>query len=135
MVNHKVIYDSQCRFCVLTKDIISKIDNSASLDFIPMSSDITENGYGELEQIILITPEGDHAYGFRSILKIVQNIPVLYFLLPLFYFLNVTGLGQIMYSQVARRRYHIPETILKIMEKIALGKRGIENVQGTKRIS
>ena len=47
-------------------------------------------------------------YGFESIYRILKEIPLFWFFIPLFYFLKITRIGDFLYDEFAIKRKIIP---------------------------
>ncbi|WP_188680955.1 thiol-disulfide oxidoreductase DCC family protein [Thermogymnomonas acidicola] len=89
------MYDDTCRLC------------SVSAGALDPSELVRASEVGDpsgLEGVILITESGKYV-GFDAVLEIAKRKENLFPLLPALLFLQVTGLGNLLYRAVAERRH------------------------------
>ena len=105
-----IIYDGQCGFCIRSLEIVRKFDVSRVLSFYDSHVPATLERFPQLRDADLADAmytiaAGEPPYrGFYSFRRILWASPLLWALLPLFYFPGVALIGERVYAWVASHR-------------------------------
>ena len=107
-----LIYDGNCQFCVASVQKLKMMDLFAALKFVDFHqvSDL-KNLHPELtkdlvmSQLYLVEPDGKLYGGFGAFRRLCFVMPMLYPVIPVFYFPGMGILGPIVYRFMAKNRY------------------------------
>ncbi len=109
----KVIYDANCEFCRLVKDVVEKYDGG-SLDFTVQEhgstngtdADGSQAAIAQKDRLTILDQSGNFSSdGIDSMIFLSRKVKVFFPLLPLLLLLKFIGIGQLAYDFVARNRY------------------------------
>lgn len=105
-----IIYDGQCSFCVRSLLIVRTLDLYGSLRFYDSRQPATFARFSSLRQVdvdaaMYAEVEGEELYsGFFAFRRLIWNSPLLWILIPVFYFPGASLYGPRVYTWVARNR-------------------------------
>lgn len=108
-----VIYDGHCRFCRSQVERLHLWDSRKRLTFLSLHDERVAQRYPDLsheelmEQMYVVTADGDRFGGAAAFREIAKRLPRLYLLVPLLYIPFTLPVYQWMYRQVAKRRYQL----------------------------
>ncbi|SRR5260370_40033168 len=105
-----IIFDGQCGFCIRSLRVVRALDIRAALRFHDANRAETLELFPELRGATLA--EAMYAYvqgevphrGFYAFRRVLWSSPLMWPLIPLFYFPGVSFLGERVYAWVARNR-------------------------------
>lgn len=107
-----IYYDNYCANCTRFAGLIQKLNWFHSIKIKQLRN---PNHINEATGIDLHLAEQQIAsydtkwnYGFSTIFKIILNLPLFWILIPFFWILQISGLGQYLYLQWAVKRKIIP---------------------------
>jgi len=116
---NQLIYDGKCPFCICSVQRLKCMDLSGTLQLIDLHSlkniktlhpDLTRAL--AMSQIHLIEPDGALYGGFRVFQRLCFKMPMLYLLIPVFYFPGMRVIGSFVYRIIAKKRYLLHRDIL-----------------------
>jgi predicted DCC family thiol-disulfide oxidoreductase YuxK len=106
-----VIYDGQCGFCIRSLKVCRALDVRGALQFhdANMRKEVLvlfpELGQADFENAMFaVAPDRSVTRGFFAFRRIVWESPLMWPLLPVFYFPGARWIGPKMYAWVARNR-------------------------------
>jgi predicted DCC family thiol-disulfide oxidoreductase YuxK len=108
-----VLFDGQCRFCRGQVERLAKWDLKGRLSYLSLHDPRVASTYPSLrheqlmEQMFIITPDGDAFGGADAVRFLTRYLPNLWWLAPLTHVPFTRPLQQWVYQQVAKRRYQI----------------------------
>lgn len=110
-MNRRIMFDENCEFCVVTKNVVEKYGSGSDLSFVTLD-EMRERGIRHddhmLERITVLDDSGKaESEGIDSMIFISRRVGVLYPLYPFFRLLKTLGIGQAFYDLIARNRYLI----------------------------
>ena len=111
MKNLIIVYDDWCHYCIRFSKLIKKFDILRKISFFKLRKDSIdiENFDNNLALKKMASyKNGIWMYGFESIYRILKEIPLFWFFIPLFYFLKITRIGDFLYDEFAIKRKIIP---------------------------
>lgn len=111
MKNLIIVYDDWCPYCIRFSKLIKKFDFLRKISFFKLRKDSIdiENFDNNLALKKMASyKNGIWMYGFESIYRILKEIPLFWFFIPLFYFLKITRIGDFLYDEFAIKRKIIP---------------------------
>jgi predicted DCC family thiol-disulfide oxidoreductase YuxK len=111
MKNLIIVYDDWCPYCIRFSKLIKKFDILRKISFFKLRKDSIdiENFDNNLALKKMASyKNGIWMYGFESIYRILKEIPLFWFFIPLFYFLKITRIGDFLYDEFAIKRKIIP---------------------------
>ena len=111
MKNLIIVYDDWCPYCIRFSKLIKKFDILRKISFFKLRKDSIdiENFDNNLALKKMASyKNGKWMYGFESIYRILKEIPLFWFFIPLFYFLKITRIGDFLYDEFAIKRKIIP---------------------------
>lgn len=111
MKNLIIVYDDWCPYCIRFSKLIKKFDILRKISFFKLRKDSIdiENFDNNLALKKMASyKNGIWIYGFESIYRILKEIPLFWFFIPLFYFLKITRIGDFLYDEFAIKRKIIP---------------------------
>ena len=111
MKNLIIVYDYWCPYCIRFSKLIKKFDILRKISFFKLRKDSIdiENFDNNLALKKMASyKNGIWMYGFESIYRILKEIPLFWFFIPLFYFLKITRIGDFLYDEFAIKRKIIP---------------------------
>ncbi|HLG22583.1 MAG TPA: DUF393 domain-containing protein [Candidatus Manganitrophaceae bacterium] len=106
-----LIYDSECRFCVIFKEWIEKWDRRKRIRFIPFQSGEAKRRLPELtaltclDAIRFIDHEGQVSSGVEAFRKLLRLLPMGRLIASLFYIPGFSWLAVRVYRRIAENRY------------------------------
>lgn len=107
-----IYYDNYCPNCTRFAGVVHRLDCLHRVEIRPLRNleqrdrEMGINiGFAEKE---MASYDGRWAYGYPTLVKIFEKLPAFWLALPLFWLLKFTGLGQILYLQLAVNRKIIP---------------------------
>lgn len=112
---YQLIYDGRCRFCrgsltyLKVMDLFGRIDDvdlHGIHDFSAIHPDLSKEK--ALHRVYLTAPDGRLLGGFFAFRCLTLMMPMLYFLVPVFYCPGSGVIGPAVYQFIARHRYLIP---------------------------
>lgn len=103
-----VFYDGHCPFCVRSKNVLEKLDRLNLLSFVSFRE--LRNEEMPLDPVemenAMVAVSGTKKYaGMHAVSKIFKQIPELFPLYLGISVLNLLGVGERVYSKIARSRY------------------------------
>lgn len=104
-----IFYDNWCPKCIKFTTLIKRLDffNNISIKEL-RNMNIEKYSNINLQKaeshMASINPKGEVFYGYDTILKISSILPLLWLFLPLFCLFKLTGLGTIIYREIAINR-------------------------------
>ncbi|HEY8188902.1 MAG TPA: DUF393 domain-containing protein [Pyrinomonadaceae bacterium] len=105
-----IIYDGHCGFCIRSLRIVRALDLYHSFRFYDSHQPETLAQFPQLreanlDEAMYALGEGEPAYeGFFAFRRSIWNSPLLWPLIPIFYFPGASFLGPRVYAAVARSR-------------------------------
>lgn len=105
-----IIYDGHCGFCIRALSLISALDVGQRLSFYDAHQPSTFERFPALreadvkEAMYTVADQEPPSRGFYAFRRLLWAIPLLWVLIPLFYFPGVSLLGTRVYAWVARNR-------------------------------
>ena len=106
-----VIYDNWCPNCTKFIRTIQKLDWLKLIDVTKLR-DLDINTFPnlnlELAKNQMASYNRNWNYGFQSIYLIFTRLPVFWLVIPIFFILKITGIGQYFYNELAIKRQIIP---------------------------
>lgn len=108
-----VIFDGNCQFCQKQVVRLNKFDGGKRLSFISLHDPRVVERYPDLtheqlmEQMYVVTQDGQQYAGARSIRYLSRRLPRLWWLAPLLHIPFSMPVWQWLYKQVAVRRYRL----------------------------
>ena len=111
MKNLIIVYDDWCPYCIRFSKLIKKFDILRKISFFKLRKDSID--IGNFDNNLALKKmasykNGKWMYGFESIYRILKEIPLFWFFIPLFYFLKITRIGDFLYDEFAIKRKIIP---------------------------
>lgn len=111
MKNLIIVYDDWCPYCIRFSKLIKKFDILRKIFFFKLRKDSID--IGNFDNNLALKKmasykNGKWMYGFESIYRILKEIPLFWFFIPLFYFLKITRIGDFLYDEFAIKRKIIP---------------------------
>ena len=111
MKNLIIVYDDWCPYCIRFSKLIKKFDILRKISFFYLRKDSID--IGNFDNNLALKKmasykNGIWMYGFESIYRILKEIPLFWFFIPLFYFLKITRIGDFLYDEFAIKRKIIP---------------------------
>ena len=111
MKNLIIVYDDWCPYCIRFSKLIKKFDILRKISFFKFRKDSID--IGNFDNNLALKKmasykNGIWMYGFESIYRILKEIPLFWFFIPLFYFLKITRIGDFLYDEFAIKRKIIP---------------------------
>jgi predicted DCC family thiol-disulfide oxidoreductase YuxK len=108
-----VLFDGQCNFCRSQIDRLARFDGKNRIEYVSLHEPHVKTDYPNLsfdqlmEQMWVITPEGQQYGGADSLKYLSRKLPRLWFLMPFLHFPLSMPLWRFLYRQIAKRRYKI----------------------------
>jgi len=105
-----IIYDGHCAFCIRSLKLIKPFDSRKVMRFYDAHQPETfarfpELRYADVEDAMYTIAEGERPYrGFFAFRRLTWAGPLLWSLLPIFYFPGASIVGPRVYAWVARNR-------------------------------
>ena len=111
MKNLIIVYEDWCPYCIRFSKLIKKFDILRKIFFFKLRKDSID--IGNFDNNLALKKmasykNGKWMYGFESIYRILKEIPLFWFFIPLFYFLKITRIGDFLYDEFAIKRKIIP---------------------------
>jgi predicted DCC family thiol-disulfide oxidoreductase YuxK len=107
-----LFYDNYCPNCTRFARLIQKLDWLQRIQIKQLRNETDLKSFQgidlELAKQQMASYTNDWNYGYISLFRIFLRIPLLWILLPFFYFLKVTKIGHYLYVQLALKRKIIP---------------------------
>lgn len=106
----QIFIDGWCPNCRRFSSFIQRIDfwNQIEIKNIRLDNDLKINDKLAIKSMAAIDAYGNPIYGFLSIYELCKTLYLLWLVLPFFYALKITGLGPLLYRELAIRRKIIP---------------------------
>lgn len=110
---HIILFDGKCPFCRKSIETIDRLDWFGRFEFrdarrpenVPTGIAIEPERL--LEQMHVVTSAGKVHGGFAAVRQIVGRLPILWPVFPLLWLPGAVRIGQRLYREVARRRFHL----------------------------
>jgi predicted DCC family thiol-disulfide oxidoreductase YuxK len=108
-----IIFDGQCRFCIRSLRVVRALDIRAALRFHDANRGETLEFFPELRgaalsEAMYARVEGEPPHrGFYAFRRLLWSSPLMWPLIPLFYFPGVSFPGERVYAWVARNRKNL----------------------------
>jgi predicted DCC family thiol-disulfide oxidoreductase YuxK len=105
-----IIFDGQCGFCIRSLQVVRALDIRESLRFYDANQPGTlelfpDLGGAALAEAMHVHVQGESSHiGFYAFRRVLWSSPLMWPLIPLFYFPGVSFLGERLYAWVARNR-------------------------------
>jgi len=105
-----IIYDGRCGFCVRALNIVRALDTLGKLNFYDAHQPETFERFSvlrgaDVDDAMYAVADSEPPYrGFFAFRRLLWTSPLMWALLPLFYFPGASILGPRVYSWVARNR-------------------------------
>ena len=106
-----IVYDDWCPNCTRFSIILKKTDFFNKISLLRLRKDnIQIDGFDKNNALNMMASfeNGKWKYGYDSIWRISFKIPAFWIFIPFLYFLKITGLGKLMYNELAIKRKIIP---------------------------
>jgi predicted DCC family thiol-disulfide oxidoreductase YuxK len=107
-----IFYDNYCPNCTMFAKGVEKFDWLKLIQIKqlrnPLHTDLFPNMNLELAKQQMASFGTKWHYGFNSIFYIFVRLPLFWLFVPFFFLLKVTGLGQLIYVELALKRKIIP---------------------------
>lgn len=107
-----IFYDNYCPNCTRFTTLIQKLDWLHLIEIKQFRNpEHMKNAIGidkNLAEKQMASLNGNWSYGFKTLFKIFIRIPIFWVLIPLLFILQISGLGQFLYLQLAVKRQIIP---------------------------
>ena len=108
-----LIYDANCRLCVLAKKILKRWDKNKEIEFIPFQDHKTSHLFPDLPSIAcldamrFIDHRGRAFIGVDALQRVLYKLPGGFIVAGIFFLPGVYFLAKKSYSWIARNRYRI----------------------------
>jgi predicted DCC family thiol-disulfide oxidoreductase YuxK len=105
-----VIYDGQCAFCIRSLEMFRAADVRRLMRFYDSHHSQTAERFpilkdADLDQAMFVVVDGESPQrGFFAFRRMLWSSPILWLLIPLFYFPGIAYIGTRVYTWVARHR-------------------------------
>jgi predicted DCC family thiol-disulfide oxidoreductase YuxK len=105
-----VIYDGRCGFCIRALDVVRRLDIRGKLSFYDAHDPQTFERFpvldgADVDDAMYAVAEGEAPYrGFYAFRRLLWTSPLMWALMPLFYFPGAGLVGPRVYAWVARNR-------------------------------
>lgn len=108
-----IYYDNWCRNCTRFMDLAHKLDwfnliSSKELRNESHTKNVDGLDLKLAEEQLASVSKGKWKYGYDSLYRLFLRIPLFWLFIPVFWFLKITRLGQLLYMQLAVNRQIIP---------------------------
>lgn len=107
-----VFYDNYCPNCTKFSQLIQKLDWLKLIRIEPLRNKLLTNSFPtinlELAKQQMASFHKVWNYGYVSLYYIFIRLPVFWIIIPILFILKISGLGQILYIQLALKRKIIP---------------------------
>ncbi len=102
-----IYIDSWCVKCLKFGKILRTIDilNKIDVKSIRLEQDINIR---KIKEMYSNKPNGKEYYGFDSLFEISKTLILLWIFIPIMLIMKITGLGRLLYSELAIKRKIIP---------------------------
>jgi len=94
----KIFYDDRCELCRFSTDLI----RGSGIETIPMTGTPFQNS----NELILKDENGNTDIGFDAIFNLTGKMAILFPLLPALFLLKISGIGDVAYKIVSRKRHN-----------------------------
>jgi predicted DCC family thiol-disulfide oxidoreductase YuxK len=111
-----VIYDGHCRICQGQMERLRRLDTGGRLAFLSLHDPEVARRYPDLDhealmqQMVVVDRLGVRHWGAAAFRYLSARLPRLWWLAPLLHIPGSLGLWQVLYRQVAKRRYRFGRT-------------------------
>jgi predicted DCC family thiol-disulfide oxidoreductase YuxK len=107
-----IFYDNFCPNCSRFSKLVKKLDWIKLIKIKQLRNELDVNSiYGidlELAKKQMASYNKEWHYGYNSLFYIFARLPLFWILMPFFYILKITTLGQLIYIELALKRKIIP---------------------------
>lgn len=107
-----IFYDDWCPNCTKFVGIIQQLDWLKLIEVKKLRNKLDTNSYDSLNLVLakqqMASLTNKWNYGYVSLYQIFIRIPLFGILIPFFFMLRITGLGQYLYIQLAVNRQIVP---------------------------
>ena len=111
MKNLIIVYDDWCPYCIRFSKLIKKFDVLKRISLFKLREGNINIGNFNNDLALkkmASYKNGTWVYGFESIYRILKEVPLFWFFIPLFYLLKITKIGDFLYDEFAIKRKIIP---------------------------
>jgi predicted DCC family thiol-disulfide oxidoreductase YuxK len=107
-----IFYDNWCPHCTRFNKLIKRLDWFNKIQSKQLRNQFDTNQFPELDINLanqqMASFNGKYHYGYNSLYYIFCKLPLFWLLLPLFFVLRISKVGQFLYVQLALKRKIIP---------------------------
>lgn len=107
-----IFYDNWCPNCIRFNKIVEKLDWFKLIDSKQLRNTQETQQFKNLNLELAHQQMASHTnhwnYGFVSIFFILSRLPIFWLFLPILFLLKLTGIGQLIYRELAINRKIIP---------------------------
>lgn len=105
-----IYIDGWCGICKASSRFIKRWDTRNKIEVADIRLDAPPNIDIERakREMASVDERGNVYYGFASLYEIVKRIPYFWIVIPLFWLLKITSIGNFLYRELAIRRRIIP---------------------------
>lgn len=107
-----IYYDNYCPNCTRFARLVQRLDWRHRIEICRLRNletrDLSLGIDAGLAEKQMASYDGRWAYGYPTLVRIFQKLPAFWPALPFFWLLKLSGLGQILYLQLAVNRKIIP---------------------------
>lgn len=110
---HIILFDGHCRFCTAQVRRLHNWDRNGLLSFLSLHDPQVQSRWPELsfqqlmDEMYLITPEGEKFAGAAAFRYLSTRLPILWPLVPLMHIPGSLPLWRTIYKVVAKYRYRL----------------------------
>jgi predicted DCC family thiol-disulfide oxidoreductase YuxK len=108
----KIFYDNFCPNCTKFAKWVEKLDWLKRIEIKQLRNKLHTNSFTEIDLELAKQQMASFGtkwhYGYDSLYFIFLRLPLFWLVIPFFYFLKITTLGQLMYVELALKRKIIP---------------------------
>ena len=105
-----IVYDGQCAFCIRSLNVVSELDIYGALQFYDSHDPATIEMFPELrgadvDNAMYAVAKSERLYrGFFAFRRLIWSGPLMWVLIPLFYFPGASFFGTRVYTWIAKNR-------------------------------
>jgi predicted DCC family thiol-disulfide oxidoreductase YuxK len=107
-----IFYDNFCPNCSKFSKLVQKLDWLKLIQIKELRTELHTNSFPEIDLELAKQQMASFGtkwhYGYNSLYFIFLRLPLFWLIIPFFYILKITKLGQLMYVELALKRKIIP---------------------------
>ena len=112
MLKMTIFYDNYCPNCTRFVNLIQKLDWLKFVEAKQLRNFKHMNSAVGISKTLaekeMASFDGKWSYGYTTLFKIFLRIPIFWIFIPLLLFLKISGIGQVIYKELALKRKIIP---------------------------